>query len=99
MHPFNHQLPKLCGWACLHSALHASAVLGWFAKMNRALRVLVNVGGDSSVVVQNRDTGNVLIFADDGTVTPCECTQCCTHFKVHGVWVCGWVSEWVAQAR
>jgi hypothetical protein len=57
------------GTACLCGA-------GLVAKMNRALRVLVNVGGDSSVVVQNRDTGNVLIFADDGTVTPCECTQC-----------------------
>ena len=85
MHPFN---SEAVWWACLHSALRASAVLGWFAKMNRALRVLVNVGGDSSVVVQNRDTGNVLIFADDGTVTPCECTQCCTHFKVM---VCGCV--------
>jgi hypothetical protein len=81
------------GTACLCGA-------GLVAKMNRALRVLVNVGGDSSVVVQNRDTGNVLIFADDGTVTPCECTQCSAHTLASKCMVCGCVGGgWVAPAR
>jgi hypothetical protein len=40
--------------------------------LGRVFRVLAHSGGDTSVILQNRETAKLLVFAEDGTVRTCE---------------------------
>ena len=83
---------------CVCVAPCHTAAAGAAGKMNRTFRVLVNVGGDTSVLLQNRETDKVLIFADDGTVSACECVPqpriCCLVLSVCMTYVRVCVCVW-----